>query len=401
MMRTTVILFILLLSSTATYAQPTDSLSDSASVSLLTMLPGNEVYSQFGHSGYRIYDPASGRDKTYNYGTFDFQQPLFIVRFARGQLDYVLDTAPYELELEKYAYLRRPMIEQRLALSPETVQTLFDLLETNALPQNRAYRYDFFFDNCSTRLLEILDDALEVSGHGRLELPSETATETFRELIAPYIGDAPLLRFGINLGLGEPSDAVATPRQRSFLPIELMNQFEAATTDGQRLVAATDTVVTVTEYDGERAVTDWPNLITWIVFLFGLAMTFFAAMTKRFNSAFGRRGDAFLFTITGAAGCLIAVLWFGTEHAVTGPNLNLLWAWPTHLLAARWLRKATIPRWMRLYLGAFALTTIATLLFWRVLPQALPGPAIPLIMLLTVRSFSRLFAPADSQLPTS
>ena len=102
----------------AASAQPADSLSDSASVSLLTMLPGDEVYSQFGHSGYRIRDPASGLDKTYNYGTFDFEQPFFLIRFVRGRLDYLLDTAPYELELDKYAFLRRPMIEQRLALPP-------------------------------------------------------------------------------------------------------------------------------------------------------------------------------------------------------------------------------------------------------------------------------------------
>ncbi|MCH8030957.1 MAG: DUF4105 domain-containing protein, partial [Bacteroidetes bacterium] len=150
----------------AASSQPADSLSGSASASLLTILPGDEVYSQFGHSGYRIHDPASGLDKTYNYGTFDFEQPLFLFRFVRGRLDYLLDTAPYELELDKYAFLRRPMIEQRLALPPETVQSLYNLLETNALPENRAYRYDFFFDNCSTRLLEILDSALVSSGHG-------------------------------------------------------------------------------------------------------------------------------------------------------------------------------------------------------------------------------------------
>ncbi len=390
MLRLLVISGILLLSGRA-FAQPADSLSEAATVSLLTMLPGDEVYSQFGHSGYRIHDPLTGLDKTYNFGTFDFEQPFFVFRFVRGELDYVLDTAPYELELDKYAYLRRPMIEQQLALPHETVQFLYSLLETNALAENRAYRYDFFFDNCSTRLLDILDDALEASGHERLSLPSETATESFRELIAPYITDTPFLRLGINLGLGMPADAIATPRQRSFLPMELMNQFDGASFNGQPLIATTDTVVVVPDYSGERTAVDWPKLALWLVFLGGVGMTLLGLRTNRKASPIGRRGDWLLFSVLGFVGLILTVLWFGTEHAVTGPNLNLLWAWPTHLFVARWMRKPTLPRWMKVYLGASVLVTIVTLILWRFLPQALPSSAIPLLLLIVIRSFVRSY----------
>ena len=385
----------------AASAQPADSLSGSASASLLTILPGDEVYSQFGHSGYRIHDPASGLDKTYNYGTFDFEQPFFLFRFVRGRLDYQLDTAPYELELDKYAFLRRPMIEQHLALPPETVQSLYDLLETNALPENRAYRYDFFFDNCSTRLLDILDDALESSGHGRLDLPDSERAKSFRELIALYITDTPLLRFGINLGLGIPTDRNALARERVFLPVELMNQFDVALFDGQRLVAATDTVVTVPDYVGERTAFDWPKLVLWLVLLAGLATTIGGFVRGRRSTATGRRGDSLLFAITGLSGLILAMLWLGTEHAVTGPNMNLLWAWPTHLLAAWWLRKPALPRWMRAYLGAAGITAIAIVLFWRVLPQALPAPILPIVLLLALRSIVRVYAPRKALEHTS
>ena len=382
----------LLLFAGVTCAQPADSLSGSASASLLTILPGDEVYSQFGHSGYRIHDPTSGLDKTYNYGTFDFEQPFFLFRFLRGRLDYLLDTEPYELELDKYAFLRRPMIEQHLALPAETVQSLYDLLETNALHENRAYRYDFFFDNCSTRLLDILDSALVTSGHGSLALPEDASSQTFRQLVDPYVTDAPLLRLGIDLGLGMPTDRDATARERVFLPIELMNQFDGASFDRRRLVAATDTVVVVPGYVDERSAFDWPKLVLWFVFLAGLAATIAGYVRGRRSAVIGRRGDSLLFAITGIAGLILAMLWLGTEHAVTGPNLNLLWAWPTHLLAAWWLRKPSLPRWMRTYLGATGITAIAVILFWRVLPQALPAPILPIVLLLALRSSVRLYA---------
>ena len=385
------VFLVLLMTSGMASAQPGDSLSQSASVSLLTMLPGNEVYSQFGHSGYHIHDPASGLDKTYNYGTFDFEQPFFVLRFVRGQLDYVLDTAPYELELDKYAFLRRPMIAQRLALSPETVQSLYDHLETNALPENRAYRYDFFFDNCSTRLLDILESALVSSSHGRLTLPEDASSETFRQLVHPFITDTPLLRLGINLGLAMPADLDATVRERVFLPVELMNQFDGASFGGQPLVTATDTVVVVPGYEGERAGFDWPKLVLWLVFLAGLAATISGFVRGRQSTVAGRRGDSFLFAVTGLLGLIIGILWLGTEHAVTGPNLNLLWAWPTHLLAAWWLRKPSFPPGMRAYLGAAGIMAIAVILFWPVLPQALPAPILPLVLLLALRSFVRVY----------
>ncbi|MDX1531594.1 MAG: DUF4105 domain-containing protein, partial [Rhodothermales bacterium] len=109
-------------------------LSDAAEVSLLTMLPGDEIYSLFGHTAFRVRDPALGLDRTYNYGTFDFDQPGFVLRFMRGQLLYRLATAPFARTLAEYRYLGRPIVEQRLALPAEAEQALFQYLESNRLP---------------------------------------------------------------------------------------------------------------------------------------------------------------------------------------------------------------------------------------------------------------------------
>ena len=231
---------VLALLAPAARAQDLPDLSPEAEVSLLTMLPGDEVYALFGHTAFRIADPALGLDRTYNYGTFDFEQPFFVVRFARGLLDYQLSVAPFERTLAEYRYMERPIIEQRLDLSPEAKQRLFRFLETNYLPENRAYRYDFFFDNCSTRPR----DALEAALGRRPDYNDYRAgsTATFRDLLQPYLDGAPLTDLGIDLGLGAPTDRVATHREAMFLPLELMRAYDAATLDGRPLVAATDTL---------------------------------------------------------------------------------------------------------------------------------------------------------------
>ncbi len=374
-------------------AQPAEALSDSAAVSLLTVPPGEAVYSLFGHSAFRIADPATGLDRTYNFGTFDFDQPYFVLRFARGRLDYVLDTAPYDHELRKYAYLRRPIIEQRLAMPPEAVRALYAMLETNRLPENRAYRYDFFYDNCSTRLLAALDRALAAAGLPPVALPEAEAEATFRELLDPYLVGEPLLRLGIHLGLGLPTDRTATPREATFLPEELMRQLDGATVGGRPLVAATDTVLAVPGYTGPQPAFPWPLVAGWVLFGLGLAATFRGRATGRAGSRPGRTGDAVAFAVVGLAGTILALLWFGTEHAVTGPNLHLMWAWPPHLAAAWWLRKPTLPRGLRTYLIATGIVTAATALAWFFLPQAFPAPALPLALLVALRAGARAFPP--------
>ena len=362
------------------------ALSPVAEVSLLTMMPGDEVYSLFGHTAFRITDPALGLDRTYNYGTFDFDQPFFIARFARGLLDYQLSVSPFDYTLAQYRFLERPIIEQRLALSPEAKQRLFALLETNYLPENRAYRYDFFFDNCSTRPRDILETALG----GRLAYADANAVQhrTFRDLIQPYLEGHPLTDFGIDLGLGAPTDRVATPREAMFLPLELMEAYDAATLGGRPLVAATDTLFWVPGAGMPDEAFDWPTLVAWLLFAFGAGLTVAARLGKVRHRAL-RRFDIALFGVVGLAGTLIAWLWLGTEHAVTGPNWNLLWAWPTHLVAAIVLARRNQNRGMRVYWGLTTTAALASVLLWTLLPQAFHAAVLPFALLLALRAGMR------------
>lgn len=360
-------------------------LSDSASVSLLTMLPGREVYSLFGHSAIRIWDDAAGIDRTYNFGTFSFDQPYFVLRFLRGSLDYSLDTAPFRDELGKYQYLGRPIIEQTLAVGPEVARALYNRLELNALPENRDYRYDFFWDNCSTRMIDAVDGALADAGRPRTVLPEMDDPQTFRQLLAPYLVGQPLTETGLNLALGTPGDRLATAREETFLPVRLADQFDRATVGGQPLVASRDTLFWAEGAGLPTPSPRWPLWLGWAVAILGLGFT--AVGWRRGSSRLGRIADGVLFGVVGVVGVIVFLLWAATTHDVMGPNGNLLWAWPTHLaLAVALARGLQQPgsRW-RMYLVAAAIVTGATVLGWAVLPQRLPLPLLPVALLLAVR----------------
>ena len=366
-------------------------LSDSTQVSLLTMMPGEQAYSLFGHSAIRIRDAAAGLDRTYNFGTFDFDQPYFVLRFLRGSLDYQLATAPYEWVLEDYRMQGRPIIEQTLALGPATAHALYDVLETNALPENRSYRYDFFFDNCSTRLLGAIDSALARTAPGaasRVTLPPKESRVTFRELIFPYVRGNPPVHLGTDLALGIPTDDVASPREETFLPLELAAQLDRATVGGRPLVARRDTVFWLPEAGLPEEAFPWPLLLGWILFA-GTAIWTALSWTKGPDA---RLLDALLFGTVGLAGTILLLLWLATTHTVTGPNLNVLWAWPTHLIAAFAIARRRTGTFWAAYFGLTVVVTAATAAFWAGLPQVLPAAALPIALVLVLRGAVRAAA---------
>ena len=357
-------------------------LSAAAEVSLVTALPGAEVWQLFGHTFFRVRDPLTGLDRTYNYGTFDFEQSNFVLRFARGQLDYALTTPTFEQTRWSYRAEGRALIEQRLALSADEAQRLYALLETNALPAYREYRYDFFFDNCSTRPFDLLALALERP----IALPPSPARRTFRDLIQPYLEVHPLTDFAIDLALGLPTDREATPREETFLPLELMRALDGATARGRPLVAQTDTLFWFPPPTAAPPAFDWPLALGWALFALGLAAT---TRDVRRGRAGWARTDGLLFWTAGLAGVVILLLWTATEHRTTGPNLNLLWAWPTHVLLGAALARGGRARWTGPYCWTAGLFTALAVLTWPLGPQALPAPALPLALLLALRMLTR------------
>jgi len=374
-------------------------LSDEARISLITILPGDVVYSLFGHSALRVYDPATDLDVSFNYGTFGFTNPLlFGVEFSYGKLDYFLSVQSWPHALNFYWNVeRRPVIEQVLNLDAAQRDAVFHFLQRNALPENRYYRYDFFFDNCSTRIRDVLETVL---GDAVRFVPGPASAASFRDLIDPYLIEQPFLDLGMDLGLGLPADRTATPREAMFLPLYLMEAFDHATITREGrplpLVARTDAVAGTTEAAALVPARPWPALLLWGLLAAGLLLT-----VRDLHAARARRPwfDGFLFGFVGVAGLVIVFLWFISLHTVTQNNLNLLWAWPTHLIAAVILLRRARVRWLRSYLLATAYATLGLTMAWFFLPQEMPDAVLPLLLLLAVRSAVPAFA--SKRLPSS
>lgn len=382
------LLLALLLLAPPSRAQPTQpaQLSSSARLSLITGMPGDQLHTEFGHSAIRVYDPQQGIDWLYNYGTFNFGDPYFVPKFTYGRLRYFLSISAYRGTVDLYHRQGRPVIEQRLNLTAEHRQKLWQFLRHNARPAHRYYRYDFLFDNCSTRIRDAFKNALgedvDFSGAPDPDL-------TFREMLDLYVADRPLLDFGFDLGLGTPTDADVSAQEAMFLPEYLMEAFDEATIriDGRRqpLVAETDTVRRVEGYDAREGAFDWPTALTWLLFAAGAAWTAGQWWTGRSP---GRWGDATLLAVTGLAGLVICFLWFIAEHTVTNYNWNLLWAWPTHVVAAALLVRSgdsVSPR-LRTYLAASAGVAGLLAAGWALVPQHLHSAALPIALLLAVRT---------------
>jgi len=357
-------------------------LNDEAQISLITVLPGEAPEELFGHSAIRVLDPVSGIDYSFNYGTFQFDE-FFLPKFIYGELNYFLSIAYFSNAMDQYRLRSRPVIEQVLNLSAEQKQALFDFLMFNAEEENRYYRYDFLFDNCSTRIR----DALKTVLNEDLRYASEPDPRlSFRELIDLYLPHKPFIDFGIDLLLGAPVDRIAQPRETMFLPDYLMEAFNHAVLrangDWIPLVATTETLLRIEDYEIEKSL-PWPSILAWLLFSAGAAVTWF---NYKKGITLQRWLDIPLFVFTGIVGLLITFLWFISLHDVTAFNINLLWAWPTHLLVIPLLgRNARPGHRIRLYFLVAFVACLLILVGWLAWPQYLHPAMFPIVLLLALR----------------
>ena len=378
-------------------------LTDAAEVSLISILPGELVYSVFGHSALRIRDPGLGIDRAYNFGTFDFgETPLelagFVGRFTYGDLNYRLSVWDATAMIRGYWQgQNRASVEQVLDLTRDEAQELFRLLEINALPENRYYQYDFFFDNCATRLL----DALEAVLGPDLSFPgAQPPGLSFRRLLDRYLVGSRWVDLGMDLGLGTPADRPATAREATFLPEYLLEYVAegrlARDGDVERPLVRSTRVAAGAPADDWTPESDprWPLTVAAALLLAGLALTIREARAAdpgdpaEARAGLHRRIDAVFFGVLGVAGLAIVFLWFISLHQVTDANFNLAWALPTHLLLAGALWRGRVGRRTALYCALTAGLAVLLLLGMAVgiWPQELPAALTPLLLLIVLRA---------------
>lgn len=359
-------------------------ISPDAKISLITCSPGSELYSIFGHSAVRVNDPATGMDVIFNYGTFDFDEPGFYMKFIRGKLNYKLSAAHFRDFVYSYTRDNRSVYEQELNLTYEQRQTYWHFLANNYLPENRFYLYDFFFDNCATRIRDGVEAAFPQQV--TFNIAHLDQDMSFRNLIDLYLPPHPWGDFGIDLGLGAPIDVKATPYEYMFLPDYLSKGFaNASIGQGGQAVPLVGEVKVIFERDMaavEPTGFFTPVVFGWLLFAVALALTVFNVLKHRRFRLF----DVILFFAVGFLGIVLFLLWFATDHQAAANNFNLLWAIPTHLLIAFFLARKVLPKWTIPYMLFTLVLCIAFLLMWPMWPQQFHTAFFPIILTLALRA---------------
>ncbi|MDB5225971.1 MAG: rane protein [Bacteroidota bacterium] len=356
------------------------ALSPLSSISLLTVgRADDEIYQNFGHTAIRIKDPVFGWDLVYNYGTFNFSEPGFLKKFIQCKLMYYVSVDDYEGFEEMYRDENRWIREQPLNLTQEQKQLLFERLTVNAREENKYYRYDFLYDNCSTRPCNIVLSLFKIKKYK----PHEDDKATYRQLIHRNVGPG-WLGLGMDLLIGIPTDKKAG-FGRTFLPNELMELFDHAIVDGKPLVTGNNLILDVVP---ESRRVNWfiPNVVFWILFIVIFIVQIKTAVFSRFKII-----PLIYFIILGLFGWLFLFMWFGTLHTSTKWNLNILWAMPLNVPIMFLALKKNMPTWTSFYIKAYRIILISLLVGWYVNPQTYNTAVIPLILIAIL--FTSIFLP--------
>jgi hypothetical protein len=362
-------------------------LSPEAEISLLTGSPGNALYTTFGHSAIRVRDPRQDLDLVFNYGTFDFSTPNFYLKFLRGKLDYMLSVEAFDRFQRGYYYGNQWVIEQVLQLDSAQKQAVFNFLAINYQPENRFYKYDFFFDNCATRIRDLFHASLGNRLHAAYPAGWSENPATFRQLLRHYLQGWHLWSgFGIDIILGMPTDRPARPEQYLFLPDFMAEAYRISRIEHPGhsqapFVAGEETIITNQPVPVPPGYL-MPLPVTWAFFSLVLLLSILGLNRRKALAGI----DLFLFGLAGIVGLLIVFLWFFTEHSATKDNLNILWAWPFHLALPFFLINGKSGRAMRIYLRAVLAVLAVLLAAWPILPQHLHPALIPLLLAMMTRA---------------
>ncbi len=341
-------------------------------ISILTCAPADELYSTFGHTAIRVIDSINHTDIVFNYGTFNFDDPDFYTKFLKGNLDYFLSVEPYNQFIPQYIEEKRSVYEQELNINCRQKQTIVQALLTNLQGNNRYYKYDFLFDNCTTRVRDIIFKNIKTAYIQNAITPTGT---TYRDLLHEYLdsGGKPWTKLGIDILLGSKSDKQVNIQQSMFLPKDLMKGIDSALNKNNVHLAHYHQLL-LNETPPDTAL--WkqqPLIISIIISIIIITLSF---IEKRWAVFTVKITDSFLLYSTGIMGIFVVFMWFYTSHTACKDNYNLFWALPTNILAAFliWKKRAYMKRY---YLAASIITALL-LATWFIIPQHLNIALLPL-----------------------
>ncbi len=327
-----------------------DSVAHRMEISLLTCEPHPAIYSLYGHTAIRVQNTYTGEDFVVNYGMFDFNSPNFLIRFVFGRTDYSMGIAPFGLFCSEYRSYGSGVIQQVLNLTDEEKLKVYAALRENYLPENRVYRYNYFYDNCTTRARDILLNSL----HRRIVTTQQkNKSKTYRSMIHEYNEDYPWARWGNDILLGFQSDRRLSSEEQQFLPQYLCNDFEhmqLENSDGTfvPLISKRFYVVRpgVQEHDGGFPLR--PVTCALLLLVLTIAVTILEFIKNKWFWLY----DTILMIVTGLCGIILTLMIF-SSHPTVSLNLQILLFNPLTLIfvfaVTRKARRHEIHGWWKIW----------------------------------------------------
>ncbi|PBJ13826.1 DUF4105 domain-containing protein [Flavobacterium sp. ACN6] len=277
-------------------------LSKDAKISVLTCGLGNESYSLFGHTGIRVSDPGNNFDVVYNYGTFDFRTPNFVMKFAKGDLQYFATVHSFADFFNEYTYEKRSIFEQELLISQDQKQQLFDRLNAVLASDERFYTYKFIDKNCTSMVVDVINKSLKQN----VITKKEDTDKTYRSILFPYFDGHFYDQLGTSIIFGTKVDQMGT---RIFLPFELKNSLEKTTFQNQPLAGKSKTLL---EFKKENPKSWWNNIYTYLFILI------FVIAARDITV------DKIYFLILSLIGIFFIIMGFYSFHQELAMNYNVL-----------------------------------------------------------------------------
>lgn len=368
----------LLLAATPSSAQNL-KLSEYATISVLTCDPGTDLYAVFGHTAIRVKDPMLRLDLIYNYGIFDYNAPGFYINFVKGKLTYSLGRQYFSDFIFAYEMEQRTVKEQTLQLSVSERSTFFNFLEYNYRPENRDYQYDFFYDNCATKIRDLIENTSLLP-----QVTKQVAAgqkKTFRTLLGENLKPNSWPSLGINLALGALVDTPQETDKYVFLPKYLSEHLKHYEIRGTPLVLKRN-IIFQAKKERKKETPLWATPLFWSVLILIVYMVI--STYQKFTGKQCKWADFILFTGSGSIGLLLVFLWGFTEHRPMVLNFNILWASPL-CFAVIWalVKNPTITKKMG---GFMMLSLLAALIVHLLGVQKIDVLFFPIIAALFLRS---------------
>ena len=359
---------------------------DRVRISLLTCAPGSEIYALFGHSAIRYENPARQEDWVFNYGMFSFKDPNFVMRFVKGETDYQLGVIPYRYFEAEYALRGSSVYQQELNLTDAEKEKLIALLRENYLPAHRVYRYNYFYDNCTTRARDKIEESIE----GKVVYPENDKVVSYRDILHEFTAGSEWSEFGIDLCLGSEADEPIDERKQMFAPFYML-----AAARGAQIHRGDEVVPFVREETKivDAVLEDEPAFplspMTCALLLLACSVAIVVGGIRKGRQCWA--WNALMFLLQGIGGCIIAFLFFFSLHPTVGSNWLLILFNPLPLLYLPVMIYRGIKQQKDPYHWCNAVVLTSFIILMPVLPQEFNPTVLPLALNLLLLSVGHLY----------